>query len=164
VAGAVYEAPFIIPRSSQLVLAYAERDNIGSQVERIPISWDRDETVKVERGRPATWKPAQRFRNSNTRDSYGFIEKLKKYQGAPSGVSVIISGESGDRDWIELQMNPEKRVEPAIIEACLAALRKLQTTGQVMLEAESIHFEMGQDLLDWVEDDRTTLQPGEVQQ
>ena len=163
-AGAVYDAPFIIPRSSQLVLAYAERDNIGSQVERIPISWDRDETVKVERGRPATWKPAQRFKFSSTRDSYGFVEKLKKYQGIPLGVSVFIYGESGDRDWIELQTNLEKQVEPAIIEECLAALRKLQTTGQVMLEAESIHFEMGQDLLDWVEDDRTTLQPGEVQQ
>lgn len=163
-AGAVYDAPFIIPRSSQLVLAYAERDNIGSQVERIPISWDRDETVKVERGRPATWKPGQRFRCSSTRDTYGFIEKLKKYQSIPLGVSVIISGESGDRDWIELQMNPEKRVEPSIIEECLAALRKLQTTGQVLLEAEALHFEIGQDLLDWVEDDKTILQAGEVQQ
>jgi hypothetical protein len=70
----------------------------------------------------------------------------------------------GDRDWIELQMNPEKRLEPALIEDCLAALRKLQTTGQVVLETEAIHFELGQDLLDWVEDEKTTLQPGEVQQ
>ncbi|MBN1991939.1 MAG: DUF499 domain-containing protein [Anaerolineae bacterium] len=162
--GAVYNEPFIISRSSQLVLAYAERDNIGSQVERIPISWDRDETVKVERDRPATWKPTQRFRFSSTRDTYDFIEKLKKHQGIPLGVSAIISGESGDRDWLELQTNSEKWVEPAIIEECLAALRKLQTTGQVQLGAEAIHFEMGQDLLEWVEDDKTTLQPGEVQQ
>ena len=41
---------------------------------------------------------------------------------------------------------------------------QLQTTGQVQLAAEALYFNLGQDLLDWVEEVKTTLQPGEVRQ
>ena len=57
-----------------------------------------------------------------------------------------------------------KRVAPALVEECLEALRKLQTSGQVQLAAKALHFSIGQDLLDWVEEMKTTLQPDEVRQ
>jgi hypothetical protein len=164
VAGAVYEDPFIIPKGAPLVLAYAKRDGVGSEVERIPISWDRDEIVQVDPKRPATWKPEHRFGFNSTRDSYAFLKRLKQYQALASGVSISISGEGGDKGWIELQMYAEKQVEPILVEECLEVLRKLQTTGQVQLVAEALHFNLGQDLLDWVEEVKTTLQPGEVKQ
>jgi len=55
-------------------------------------------------------------------------------------------------------------VAPALVEECLEALRKLQTSGQVQLAAKALHFSIGQDLLDWVEEMKTTLQPDEVRQ
>ncbi len=192
IAAAVYQVPFVIPPSSQLVLAYAERDNIRSQVERIPIIWEQEERIRVDRDRAATWCPTQRFDFSNTHDSYDFIEKLKKYQGVPLGMSMVIYGEGGDQDWVELQMNSKKKVEPALLEECLQVLRKLHiphrrggepgpelTSGRVdnifptgvgvnrsrvMVTAEAIHFELGQNLLDWVEDDKMALQSSEIQQ
>jgi hypothetical protein len=160
----VYEDPFIIPKGSPLVLAYAERDGVASEVERIPISWDRDEIVRVDPKRPATWRPEHRFGFNSTRDSYAFLERLKQYQALASGLSISISGEGGDKGWIELQMYAGKQVEPILVEECLEVLRKLQTTGQVQLVAEALHFNLGQDLLDWVEEVKTTLQPGEVKQ
>ena len=36
---------------------------------------------------------------------------------------------------------------------------QFQTSDQVELRAESIHFEMGQDLLDWLEDDKPPCNP-----
>ena len=44
------------------------------------------------------------------------------------------------------------------------ALRKLQGSGQVQLGGEALHFTLGQDLLDWVEEVKTALKPGEVKQ
>lgn len=55
-------------------------------------------------------------------------------------------------------------VEPSLIEECLEALRKLQTTGQVQIAAEALRFQTGQDLLDCVEEMKTALQTGEVKQ
>ncbi len=47
---------------------------------------------------------------------------------------------------------------------CLEPMRKMQAEGQVKFEAKALHFATGQDLLDWVRDTKTTLQPNEVKQ
>ncbi|MCI0728575.1 MAG: DUF499 domain-containing protein [Chloroflexi bacterium] len=161
-AGAVYDGEFLVPHGTSFVLAYAERDGVVSEVERIPISWDTDRTVQVDARRPTTWNRRHGF--NTTRDSYDFLARLKKYGAQVSGLIINISGEAGDKDWIELLAYEHKRADPAVVEECLETLRKLQTTGQVQLAAQAIHFEQGQALLDWVEEIKTTLQPGEVKQ
>jgi hypothetical protein len=162
VGGAVYDGPFLLPPGSPFVLAYAERDGVGSEVERIPISWDKDESVKVDPARPATWHRGHAY--NSTKESYEFLARMAKYQAEAAGVAVTIIGESGDQGWIELRTAEDKQLEPDLIEECLDVLRRLQTTGQVQLQADALHFTMGQDLLDWVEEVKTTLQPGEVKQ
>ena len=162
VAGATYEEDFLVPTGTSLVLAYAERDGVESAVERIPIQWEREESVHIDVRRSATWERNQAF--NSTRDSYEFLEQLKHHHARAIGVTLSIYGESGDKDWIELNTYQEKVIEPAIIEECLEALRKLQTTGQVQIAVEALRFETGQDLLDCVEEMKTTLQTGEVKQ
>ena len=61
-------------------------------------------------------------------------------------------------------MFEEKHVDPELIEESLEPLRKIQAEGQVKIEVRALHFAAGQDLLDWVEDAKTTLQPNEVKQ
>ena len=73
-------------------------------------------------------------------------------------------GENGDTEWIELQTYQEKLVAPELVEEVLATLRKLQGSGQVQLGAAAIHFDLGQGLLDWVEEVKTELKSGEVKQ
>jgi len=43
IAGATYEGPFAVPTTAIVILAYAECDDVASQVERIavPASWQR---------------------------------------------------------------------------------------------------------------------------
>jgi len=77
---------------------------------------------------------------------------------------VTIMGEGGDKEWIELQSYQEKMATPELVEECLTTLRKLQGSGQVQLGAAALHFALGQDLLEWVEEVKTTLKTGEVKQ
>jgi hypothetical protein len=161
-AGATYDGPFVIPRGAPLVLAYAERDGVQSTVENIAISWDKVEAVQVDAKRPASWK--RKHECASTKDSYDFLARLSKHGAAVSGLSITISGEGSNRDWVQLDTYEGKHVAPALIEECLEALRKLQDSGQVRLTAEALHFATGQGLLDWVEEVKTALKLGEVKQ
>jgi hypothetical protein len=163
-AGATYDSPFIVPPGTLLVLAYAERDGVTSQVERIqvPTGGGGGTPVLVDPKRPAVWTHA--FDLQSTKETYETIERAKKFKALFSGVKVTIMGEGGNNEWIELQTYQEKRISPELVEECLTVLRKLQGSGQVQLGGAALHFELGQDLLDWVEDVKTTLKVGEVKQ
>ena len=162
VAGAVYDDPFLIPHECTLVLAYAECDGIESEVEYISVSWDREEPIKVDPRLPATLMQKQEFRT--TKETYEFLERLKKHRANVVGLTITIGGESGVKEWIELTTYEKKRVAPQLLEECLEALRKLQGDGQVKTEAKALFFETGQDLLDWAETVKTVLEPGEIKQ
>ncbi len=162
VAGAVYDEPFVIPPGSPMVLAYAERDGIESDVLRVPIDWERDEGVKVDPKLPATL--ARRIETASTKETYELLTQVEKAQGKFLGLTLTIGGDARVRDWLELSAADEKAIPPEQIEQALDALRKIQSEGQVRLEAVALDFPTGQDLLDWVADARTELQPGEVKQ
>jgi hypothetical protein len=162
VAGATYEGTFEVPKSSSLVLAYAERDRIESEVERIPISWDKGGQIDVDPTLPATWRRKQQ--TTSTKDTYELLSRLNKYKAGAVGLMVTIGGEAGVKDWIELTMFEDKQVDPGLVEECLEALRKLQAEGQVKVEAKALCFGSGQDLLDWIKDVKTSLKPHEVKQ
>lgn len=135
---------------------------ISSETERFVLQWDRDEVFRIDPAQKAIWE--RRAGYNSTKDSYEILEKAKKYQARLSGVTVTISGAGTDKGWVELTMFSNLDVEPDLLEECLEVLRKLQTSGQVSIRYDALHFKMGQDLLDWVEDERTTLKPGEVTQ
>lgn len=161
--GATYDEPFCVLGGTLFVLAYAERDGVASQVERINVPAGGGGTpIIVDPKRPALWTRA--FELQSTKETYECIERAKKYQATFFGINVIIMGESGDKEWIELQTYEEKRSTPEMVEEVLGVLRKLQGNGQVHLGAAALHFNLGQDLLEWVEEVKTTLTPGEVKQ
>jgi hypothetical protein len=162
ISGAIYEGPFVIPKGSPLVLAYGERDGIESETERIPIDWESDEEVKVDPTLPVYWKRLQV--TDSTKNSYEFLERLKKYKAKTVGLTITIGAEGGVKEWVDLTTYEDKQVAPELIEECLEALRKIQAEGQVKTEAKSLYFETGQDLLEWVEEVKTELQPGELKQ
>jgi hypothetical protein len=146
-----------------MVLAFAQRDGVVSEVLRVPVPTGVGSGhVAVDPKRPAVWQRAFTF--PSTKESYECIERAKKYLVLFSGVNVTIMGESGDKEWIELQTYQEKQIAPELMEECLAVLRKLQGNGQVQLGCSALHFELGQDLLEWVEEIRTELKAGEVKQ
>lgn len=162
-AGAAYDGAFRVPEGALLVLAYAERDGVASDILRVPVPRNGGGgPAPIDPRRPAIWQ--RPFELQSTKDSYEAIERASKRRAVFAGIKITIMGESGDKEWIELQTFQEKLVSPGLVEECLGALRKLQTSGQVQLGWEALHFELGQDLLDWVEEVKTALLPGEVRQ
>jgi hypothetical protein len=162
VAGATYEGPFIIPYGAPVVMAYGERDGVLSEVLKVAQDWKRIDVVPVDPRLPATWKRPHKC--ASTKDTYDLIEKARKYHASLIGITITISGEGSDPEWIELTAYEEKRMTPELLEESLGMLRKLQTSGQVRMDAAGLYFESGQDLLDWVEVARTEIKPGETRQ
>jgi len=162
-AGASYDDSFVVRPGTTLVLAYAERDEVASLVERIvvPAAGDKG-TVQVDPKRPAVWMHP--FELQSTKETYECIERARKHNATFVGIKLTIMGEGGDNEWIELSTFQDKRVTPELVEEVLIALRKLQGNGQVQLAAEALSFDIGQELLDWVEEVKTSLKPGEVKQ
>ena len=170
VAGASYDDPFRVMPTALYVQAVGELDGLASEVLRAPVpkkgggggGGGGGEGVAIDPKRPAAWTRALSF--SSTKESYEHIERAKKHKAVFSGVSITVMGEGGDQGWIELQMYQEKKISPELLEESLAALRKLQDSGQVQLGSAGLHFEVGQDLLDWVAEVKTELKTGEVKQ
>lgn len=159
--GAAYEGDFIVPAGSSMVLAVAQADGLESEVLQIAIPAGPKPCPHIDLKTPAVWLRSHAF--SSTRDSYEFLGRLKKYKARPSGMSIAIYGDNKDKGWIELNAAEAKQIDPAVLDECLEAVRKLQA-GQVSLSAQAIHFETGQDLMDWVAEVKTQLQDKEVKQ
>lgn len=165
VAGATYEGDFPIPRGATLILAYAERDGVQSVVEQIRVTWDEKREVTIDPQRPAIWKRSQPFAVATTRESYEFLERLRKFQAQISGAQITITGDGKHaREWVDLRTSADNKYGADLLERVLAVLREMQSEGQVQIEAEELLFSTGQDLLGWVEEVKTTLQIGEVKQ
>jgi hypothetical protein len=160
VQGGLYEGDITIPKGTVVVLASAAKNGVESEVTRIPIDWGRDESLKIDPARPATWKMKQS--RLTTADSFELIERMKKYSVLASGVTLTLAQPA--REWIELTMWDRKQVGGEALERAIEVMRELQSEGQVKLEATRLHFPDGQKLLDWVAEVKATINPSDVTQ
>lgn len=160
--GASYDGDFCLPHGAPLVLAYAARDGLASEVLAVPIDWQRDEGVKVDPKLPARYR--RPFTAASTQETYTYLERLDKHGGLIEGLRLTLGGQGGVRDWLELTAYEHKQASPPQIIAALEPLRAMQAEGQVTLEAPVLYFGSGQALLDWVAACRLELRPGEVLQ
>jgi hypothetical protein len=85
---------------------------------------------------------------------------LKKHTAQVSGVRIAVTG---DR-WAELTMHDKIQLDHANLAAAVETVRKIFATGQVAIDATAVHFEKGQDFLDWLNEAKVEIKPGEVTQ
>jgi hypothetical protein len=160
--GAVYEEDFVIPQGAQVVLVYAERDGIESEILNIAIDWERDEGVRVDPLLPA--RLHRNIRLGSTKETYEWLAAVQKYGGGISGGVATIGADGRVHDWVELSASEEKFIAPEQLEEALKVLRSIQAEGEVRLELTDVSFPTGQELLDWVAEVEETLIPDEVRQ
>jgi Fn3 associated len=159
IAGASYHDPFVVPQGTHVVLAVAEKNGLVSDVHRLDIDWQGHDAFTIDPDQPVTWKREHTL--STTKESYEFLDRLKKYQAVVSGLRVSIVGQP---HWLELTCDNGLRLEAANLEAVIEHLRGLLSEGQVTVEAPIVTFPTGQHLLDWVAEVHTTIHPHEVSQ
>lgn len=158
--GATYEAPFVVPSGTRLVLAVGEKNGIQSDVLRIDIDWTRGpEDKPIDKEAPATWRPAGGVAFKETRTAYGFMTRLAKFGGEASGLHIQVLGQR----WVDLSLEDSIRLGGARMEQEVEQLRGLLEEGQVTIEAKALHFPTGAQLLDYVEDIKAQLPRNEVE-
>jgi len=159
--GAVYNAPFPVPESSPFVLAIAERNGVSSMQEKININDYRKKTVKIDPGKKAIWK--RKHNNLTTGSAYGFMKRLKKYQGTAYGITMDIRSNNEDQD-ISYSAADKFGIHGEDFENIVKQLQSVMNGSQIFLSIKRVDFEKGQLLLDWIADAKSRLMPGEVSQ
>jgi hypothetical protein len=158
-SGQAYAAPFEVPKGTKLVLARASADGTFSELGRFDVPVGPGPDIIVELGKPATWK--RRFSQSQTGDTYTFLDVLEKHHAWTGGARLNVGRE---KHWVELQTDSATFQDPAKIRDQATLIRDILGTGNLTIDVESLQFARGQDLLDLVADLKTTLKPGEVEQ
>ena len=155
--GGIYSDPFIVPPGTLCVLAVGEKHGI-SQQHRLDIQWDKVDDFQVDPAKPATWK--REHHPKTTKDAYEFLGRLKKYQVGVFGSRITITGSH----WVQLSVDSDLVFDADKLDSAVKHLRSLLADGEVEIEAQSLNFPTGQQLLDWVAEVKTELNRNEVQQ
>ena len=162
ISGGTYNEPFVVPPGTLCMLAVAGKLGVVSETHRLDIQWGEgggdSDGSKVDPELPATWK--RENRPSTTKDSYEFLARLKKHQASVLGPRVTINGQS----WVELSVDAKLAMNGEKMESAINSLRGLLADGEVEIEAESLSFPTGQNLLDWVAEVKTEIKREEVKQ
>ena len=154
--GGSYENPFVVTKSTKMVLAVGESGGEFSEELKLNIKWDESDPIDLEK--PAKWN--RRHEPNTTKDSYELIDKLKKYEGIASGLHILISG----KEWIELSVDPKLEFDGNRLESILEALRGIYNDGEINIEINSIRFPSGQKLSDFAKDEKMEINSDEVDQ
>lgn len=157
-SGGIYAGPFVVPPGTVFVLAVAEKSGITSEVLRVGIDWQKDDSVQLDLFKPVLWK--RRHEYKTTKETYEFIGLLKKHGAAALGPRVTLSGQR----YIELTFDPKLEPAPEQIEKALDVLRPMLAEGAVWIDSEAVRFPSGQALMDWIAEAKTELKPNEVVQ
>jgi hypothetical protein len=156
-SGGVYTGTFPIPDGTRVILAVAEKNGIISETHRLEVP-EKGKEFQIDPDVPVTW--SRTHNHQTTKDAYTFLQRLKKHEAKACEVRINIGGSH----WLDLVCDPKLLLSGEKLETTVENLRELLPDGQVSILAESLYFEKGQFLLDWVADIKGELSPEEVQQ
>jgi hypothetical protein len=158
--GGLYDAPLLVPKGTVLVLAVAEKNGIVSDVHQRKITDGTRPKIEIDRTKRAVLERSQNY--VTKQESFEFLTRLKKFQVKAVGMRVEIQ-ESENR-WLDFSTASDLQISAEQLEVVITNLRSLLPDGEITITSESLSFETGQTLLDWVTDTKTELRPDEVKQ
>lgn len=159
--GAPYDGPFPITEDCPFVLAIAQQNGVTSAQEKINVKQYITKEVKVDPALPVTWQ--HRHSNLTTRSAFDFMKRLSKFQGTAYGVTIDVQA-NDDTQEINYASAESFGLQGEAFEKLVKQLQSTMKGSQVFLTIERLQFDKGQQLLDWITDAKSTLQPGEVDQ
>lgn len=160
-SGGSYVTPFNLSDESRFVLAVAEEFGLYSLVERIDLQQYRTRRVDLDPTQPVTW--TRSHRNLTAARAFEFIDHLRRFQGAAREVVVDVTGNDSDISLSFIAGEAES-VAGDRLRDTVSKMQDIVGPSQLNISASIIHFEQGQQLLDWIAAIHGTLQPGEVSQ
>lgn len=157
--GATYEDSISVPSEHRFVQVYAKKDGVESDLLKIDVEPFRRGEVSIDKSKPARWKHS--FSLSNTKDSYEFINRLKKFKAEAIGFRVTVQK---DNKYLECQSDATMNINGDSLEKIVTDFRSYIDGSEVLLDIDEVMFEQGQDLEDWAKDEILNLEIKEVVQ
>ncbi|MFC1994401.1 DUF499 domain-containing protein [Chloroflexota bacterium] len=159
ISGGIYTDPVEIFRGTQVVLAIAMRDGITSEQLNISIGWDKTDLEKpIDADKPLKW--SHKHECGTTMESYAFLERLKEKSIKASGIRISVTG----NQWAELTLYNNVQLNADTMREAADLLRRITTEGQLFIEATLLHFDRGQQFLDWINETKIEYKSTEVLQ
>jgi len=158
VAGGAYDGPIGVDSDVQIVQAVAIRDGVESKIHERRIDWDEESTVDVDPVQPVTWR--RRRSTNSTQESYSLIRRLKETETEALGARIYVD----NGPWVEISFDSSVKLDGDSLEDSVEHARSQLDGGDVTIDVDALHFETGQDFLDWVEEEKVDLAPEEVDQ
>lgn len=159
--GAAYDGPFPVTEECPFVLAIAGQNGVASALEKINVRQYITKEVKVAPARPVTWQ--HRHANLTARSAFEFMERLGKFQATAYGVTIDVQA-NDDKQEINYASAESFGLQGEEFEKLVKQLQSTMQGSQVFLTIERLRFARGQQLLDWIAEAKSKLQPGEVDQ
>lgn len=155
--GGVFENEFIFPEGASFLQFVAEYK--GEYFDYQSIKVEKKKEIGTSINRDNKLKLNKRHKTNDTSETYHDLSLLKKYSSKVSDVHLTIFN-SNDNGWIDLSIDDNTQVEIEKVEKTIDNLRSsFMSEGKVTvnLEYSIIHFNSGQDFLDWAKDKNISL-------
>jgi hypothetical protein len=156
--GGTYKAPFEVPAGVAIVLAGAKHDNVKSAVQtiRVPLM---PGTIEIDKTKPANLKRKTQFQA--TADTFQWLPIIKKFDAKTSGVTISLNG----NPWLTVDLDSTLLLTAEQIEKTIEFLRdNLIKQAEVGIEVNKLHFDRGQQLLDYIKEIKSNLKEDEIEQ
>lgn len=157
--GAVYEDVILVPDEHRFVQFYAHKNGIETSVEKVDVEPYRLGKVEFDKTQPIRW--LRRFDLTNTKDSYAFIERLKKHNAKAVGFRATV--QKGDT-YLDCGSDQSLSLSGKDLESIISNLRAFVADAEVNISAEEVFFDRGQQLDDWAAEELYNLNMRELKQ
>lgn len=157
--GAVYEDEITVPDEHRFVQFYAHKNGVETSVEKVDVQPYRQGKVEFDKSSPIRW--LRHFDLANTKDSYEFIERLKKYNAKAVGFRTTV--QKGDT-YLDCASDQGMSISGADLESIISNLRGFVEDAEVAVSVEEVIFDRGQYLDDWASEEMYNLTMRELKQ
>ncbi|MBN2352085.1 MAG: ATP-binding protein [Spirochaetales bacterium] len=152
--GVPYAGDILLPPDCRMVLAVGEKDGVSSKVESFRV--ERKAGAEIDKEKPAVWFCGRHYQNRPASEAFQVLERTREVNAALS--NVLINCVSSATNEVIYYTLPKGEIRPAGELADLyIKLRELITDAHLTLSISEIHFKRGQDLLDWMQKDRLSI-------
>lgn len=156
--GGIYDSPIMIPDDVKFVIAVAEKKGIQSEKLTIRVPTD-PSTVEIDKNKTTTWK--KRSKSDSTADTFKWLKSIRKHNVKLSEIHISVNGQH----WVSLDFDERLILNHDKLEKTLEFIQtNLLEEGEVTIDARRLHFDSGQQFIDYVEEVKVEYKAGEIEQ
>ncbi|MBN1524672.1 MAG: ATP-binding protein [Spirochaetales bacterium] len=152
--GVPYAGDILLPPECTMLQVVGEKDGVMSRVETFRI--DRKPGGEIDPDKPAVWYCGRHFQHKPGAEAFQLLDRAKELRANLS--YVLVNSVSSDTEEALMYTLPKNHLRSAeeVGNIC-NNLQEMIPDAHLTLSIHEIHFTRGQDLLDWMQKDRLSI-------